>query len=855
MTRLSTPNLAISQGVTPYIGLPIDDIKQAHQTLVMKNEFAHDQAGQLEEFIGQHRALTGNMQGTIDNEKSAIDGKLTSMVKNKDAHFRIKEMKSEARRIKNHRGLGSIREINEQYKDTVQHNEKVDTWDEKYKSAANDMSLSSVSGWEYDEKDNKVKNGNYKGIKLSEAPDFNKDIADLLKHFKPDTTSGVSFSEYGGANISQAVARLQQETGHDISPFIRKYSRTVETASESDIQKAVVDYIESTPKVQSYLNTKGMLDLHISNKGIEYMANGNEEVKTQLKRNRLKAETGKYLESYIDPSKAVAAFYSKQTNGQGDIQELLSKFGNLKQSEQANIIRQGVDIITNNYMTKVEAEDTDLDSSYQRLLYQNEMSTIAQLHGNVFGYVSEKIDADLTKNYYFDLANEKNKSDASVIQMAGGQVPMESMLKVMADNKNKLIELESLTANTNFDKTEEAKKLKRKLFDLNKNGTPEQVADATTALNAQRNKFNKELDENIKIRDYQKKLVEQDKLRRDTWLNENIGNINDTNYYKKSQAFLQDVDGNNLNDNDFTKVLYELAFDGVTYNRESIISKLKQYGINIDLNKLPAGTQAFDPINTYLLGTINKIKNDASNVAKTSKVDSPYAILHIDESVAYDELKPPIQNSLLTSHNNKIIYGEFAGETTADKGFRELIENADVEFNLAFNHYNNDGSFVVQATYYDRKSKKKVWSGYQQIFDSNVLQSAAVGAVIDDVNRSTKPLTQATRENTVNMLSGTIISSLPEYIGETTNNMPINSGRKLGNVIQYINPNVVDNAKFKLKSDTNIEIISSGKGFITAWLYIDGQDKVQVSSRNGNLNFTSADQLYPIIYDIYNAKR
>ena len=281
MSTLAQPNMVISQGISPYVGLPVDDIKALHNEFVMRGEAVHQKMGDLGTYVSQS-VNEGLGQGFADlktNELGKINTRVESITRDKDAHFRTREIARVAKDIQNNEGINRAISIGASHAEVQKHNQDAKGWTDDQKALANQFSLNSVKDFKYNDKDNTVSGGNYKSLKLQDASLITDKIAKMTSLIKADTSVSPYINPYSSDTQDKLNLYSQQLTemgfkGDEFKnlmlaeldrlnkdpQFLSHGVRTKEEITRTKVRNTVLSFMETDPEVKEYVNTVELLD-------------------------------------------------------------------------------------------------------------------------------------------------------------------------------------------------------------------------------------------------------------------------------------------------------------------------------------------------------------------------------------------------------------------------------------------------------------------------------------------------------------------------------------------------------------------------------------------------------------------
>ncbi len=891
MSRLALPNLQISKGVTPFVGLPIEDIKQAHAEFRLASEQVHEGAGAIENFI--NNTPLQNIQGVQDMvaaELTDIQSFTNSITKNKNAHFKTREIKNKAKLIQNHKGIQSAQAAAAEHAKIVEENEANSYFTEEEKYLAASIGLRSIKDFKYDKDTNKVTNGTYSGLKLPDISKMDENIRSVLSLFKSnqwvqqsdwnpkdpqfeqELKSVKEFLLKSGKTEQEVITQITDmanarniETGNT-SPYLEKTIEKIEEINPYDVKQAVYSMFISDPLMRSYIEVKRNLEqerLHIM------YDNGNNNLDLILM--DVKSSYTNFVKhsmSSIDIANELGMSIDEYTKLSKENKEIKL---NMAAEKKWNVLNTELNSL----------DDSKRFTFLQQLsmnIKENEIiSNYGDLFANVIGFRKVELDNKLVSNVEFDKrVNESREiSNATVISTQGEGVES-------TENYGTAIK----KLNAEIAKTQEIVNNYSKGFDRTDEGIRLAEAYKRSTSPEERDKINKLIEMGKeaharKLREEQGRLDELTRKKSEIETNKRL-NIDKAEFSIKDLGFVSEAIMNKAfhianipedkRDEEYKELLQELIAKGIDKKDYDLVEDSKiileeLYKRNL-ITKSDYEVELYNIENSFNFTRYIPRKNKTfaerlihiirDKISESAQVEyapsnSPFQFHLVKGSTLMNNYNTQLENSIKagTISDAKIVTGKYKGRTLGNSTVKAKIDNSSsMIIHLADNPYFDSDNLMIHISTLDNTGKS-TFSGVVTINESNVIDKAYINEIrkiYDNKLRVNAPDIESWKQ-LYDFTRRVFVQKQPTYDDKGNQ-----TGETIGKSLSSINPNDRNVSKeIMVEGNKGIRIIGGKeKGYQFEQVIISGGKKYYEPVKYKEFNYISNTpmQAAAILYDM-----
>lgn len=438
-------NLSYSQGSPQMYGLPIEDIKAVSLELTNRynqNKQFSNQVLQQTKAIDHIKSNKKDV-GIVGDAVDMVQGEITDMLTNQDFHRAGDKISDMTNDLMGNAGLKQVTANASQQRANFKQIDDAKGYSNDIKNALKAKQMDEYTGVNYNKEDNTA-TGKYDVYDIEDAPDLTE-LNSIMALFKSDKR----VIQQGFQNVNMSGIKIPGHEG--LGDFVQGIKQTKEYITEHDVQRAVLQYLSSSPKYKSYYNTiadaesykftksLGMTpnEVNSSDKGSMAVYNAIREKYKQYGAVRVLSETG-----LSNDAIKLLAKDPKRLND--TFEAALDKMTTANLDDYSRNGYRNIDII------KEEIKN-------------NEKQKVASMYGNIVGF--EKFDSDMTlhANAMFGKLYEEN-SKIQPFVTPGGNIDTESLKSMREQVVNDATTTRDLTTklknlNNKVDPTLEALKI------------------------------------------------------------------------------------------------------------------------------------------------------------------------------------------------------------------------------------------------------------------------------------------------------------------------------------------------------------------------------------------------------------
>lgn len=883
MAGLNMPSLSISQGVVPFVGLPIDTIKETYGTLLNKEKQVHEASGVLQDYIGSHNDLgNSELKEIIGTEAKKMSDFVDETLFSQDAAFKTQDVTSIARKIQNHKGLQAAKQAEADYNSVSQNNANVKGWEPEFRSAATQYGLDYMLEVGYDEKNNSVKNNRvYQGIALKDAPEMDKMFSDVLKMFEADKIDVESIEKFYGLFDKNSSA-LQEMLGlYENSPYFVKFRDAIETKDPNQVKAAVFQMINNNPEIREYIATRGKLEGYLVNKQLDQLVQMNPNMTFDQMNNIMTSQVQQQLYSIYEEEDIISIALSKKGIKRGD-------YNKMSDEMKESVIDQGMNMYISKMLTANKVESfKDLSERIIPILTEARIKEgYGNLYGNVVGYTKQTRGKDIINNRLFDKEQEDGNGIVFGTVGTAREITGKDFKNNVAGYNTQLKEKEIMLENkikTDFDSTSEGININNNLKKAIADKDTVEIERQTELHKQQREKYEEDIKGLQKEVDYIRTKKQEytqniyDRLALEKDINPDV--IMSTSMLDKERDVITPLKKINANSTKVNEMVFDLA--SVVGEGEGAVQDLENakliYNYIVDNNLISAEDAGKLRSRIQLPGDavtrqVQKDNSELNSIARyiidykkglEKKLDEnplkiKYSIYSISGDKAIETVFEQVKSDFRGGTGGQVVHS--TKYNNIDISSNEFLDNvvnkaSSVEVKLA-NSLDHPDKLLFHTIYY-KEDGSRLWDGF--VAHSNEGLSSLGLSAVSKMVRSSKELQQnptLMREalEVESALKGTTVASRKVY-GKGDNA----SKGTLGESIKLINPNA-KNSENVVYITPNLSIKFHVKnGNTEATLFIDNEPlrlttifdaKDEKNKFKGKEMFNSPQAVLPILHDV-----